>query len=192
MPHTVTSIYNEPSIKIPVGCQVDFLFSLLQVRKWNMANISWRQRTITTCPISSIQSYYLTCGEMMHVLFFWDISKGFIKFRCHLDENVVLCLCLSWDLPAHPPSIHLLSSLIYFLCLSLCFFFCFSLNTFTALFLSTSLCLPQSVCVMKQRRRGNINRQRQLARHHGVRGKRKREKVTEEEQEWEMGRIEGK
>lgn len=145
MPHTVTSIYNEPSIKIPVGCQVDFLFSLLQVRKWNMANISWRQRTITTCPISSIQSYYLTCREMMHVLFFWDISKGFIKFRCHLDENVVLCLCLSWDLPAHPPSIHLLSSLIYFLCLSLCFFLFFFKYLYRSL--SLHLSVSSSVCL---------------------------------------------
>lgn len=66
--HTVTSIYNEPSIKIPVGCQVDFIF----LKEWNMANISWRQRTMTTCPISSIQSYSLTRREVMLVFFFFE------------------------------------------------------------------------------------------------------------------------
>lgn len=77
-------------------------------------------------------------GKWCSCFFFWDISKGFIKFSCHLDENVVLCLCLSS--PSFYPSsllAHLLSllvSLIY-VPLSVVFF----------KYLYRSLCLHPSV-----------------------------------------------
>lgn len=126
--------------------------------------------------------------------FFGDISRAFIKCTCHLNENIVLCLCLSLDLLAYPASIHLFLSHLFSLFVSpiylpltpLFFSSLQSFFTFSAfsLFLSTPsvpLSLSQSVCVMKQGRRENINRRRQWERDHGVRGKTERKGELERE-----------
>lgn len=104
--------------------------------------------------IPHFKVYFMTCRKLMHlicILFFSDISRAFIKCTRHLNENVALRLCLSLDLLAYPPSIHLFLSHLFSLFVSLIYlpllfsslesFFTFATHS---LFLSDSL--PSSLC----------------------------------------------